>query len=456
MKTLSGLDASFLYLETPETPMHVGSLHLYELPKGFRGSFHKRVQQHVAARLHGQLMDRTRPLWEFHVFENLIAPPGCTGRVVGFYAKIHHAALDGKAGTLLANTLLDLSPAPRPVPPVDAARLKRRQVGDPGTGEKVASLLSSSLAQYVKLVKALPGAARAVAAALGERVFGSTNGGAGWRHPQPPLSLAPKTCFNAAITAQRQLATVSLPFAECRAIGHPVGASFNDVVLWLCATALREYLQRHARLPRKPLVAAMPVSLREPGNEELNTQASLMLVQLGTHLADPLRRMKAIAASTAKVKEALTQYKSLLPTHYPSLLAPWIVGGAAKAAYKVYSATGLDKHLPMLANVVISNVPGPQVPLYLAGARMLTYHPMSIVMHGMALNITVQTYAGHVDFGLVADAPSVPHLQDLADALQSAFAQAQQLRQGAVAPAPMPARQRPARRGMAALPQTAP
>lgn len=485
MKTLSGLDASFLYLESPETPMHVGSLHLYELPQGFRGSFHKRVQQHIAqrlhlvpllrqrlalmplnlghpgwvnaeavdldfhirriaspgkagartvqqvqdeaARLHGLLMDRTRPLWEFYVFENVVAPPGCIGRVVGFYSKVHHAALDGKAGTLLAHTILDVSPTPRPVPPVDAARLKRRQVGDPGLGEKITALLSNSLAQYVKLVQTLPGAARAVVSTVGERVFESKDGSTDWRHPQSPLSLAPRTCFNTAITSQRSVATVSLPFSECRAIGHAVGGSFNDVVLWLCATALRDYLQRHARLPRKSLVAAMPVSLRDEGNEELNTQASMMLVQLGTHLADPARRMKAILASTAKVKEALTQYKSLLPTNYPSLLAPWIVGGAAKAAYKIYATTGLDERLPMLANVVISNVPGPQVPLYLAGARMRTYYPLSIVMHGMALNITIQTYAGSVDFGLVADTQAAPHLQDLADALQSAFAQAQQL-----------------------------
>jgi len=206
-----------------------------------------------------------------------------------------------------------------------------------------------------------------------------------------------------------------------------VGGSFNDIVLWLCSTALRTYLQQHATLPAKPLVAAMPVSLREESNKELNNQASMSLVDLGTHLADPLKRMNAITASTTKVKTALVSLKGVLPTDYPSLLAPWIVGRAARAALKAYGSGSLAERLPAVANLAISNVPGPQVPLYLAGARMLTFHPLSIVMHGLALNITVQTYAGSVDFGLIADKKAVPHVQDLATALEAAFEEAQKL-----------------------------
>jgi diacylglycerol O-acyltransferase len=176
-------------------------------------------------------------------------------------------------------------------------------------------------------------------------------------------------------------------------------------------------------IPKKPLIAAMPVSLREENNKELNNQASMSLVDLGTHLAHPMKRMNAIMASTGKVKQALVNLKSVLPTDYPSFLAPWIVGGAARAALKTYGRSGFADRLPMVANLAISNVPGPQVPLYLAGARMLTFHPLSIVMHGLALNITIQTYAGSVDFGVIADKKAVPHVQDLADGLQSAFAQ---------------------------------
>jgi WS/DGAT/MGAT family acyltransferase len=200
-----------------------------------------------------------------------------------------------------------------------------------------------------------------------------------------------------------------------------VGASFNDIVLWICATALRDYLGKQGQLPKKSLLAAMPISLREEGNQDLNTQASMTVVDLGTQYAHPVKRLHAILRSTAKVKVAMTDLKGLIPTNYPSLLAPWVVGGVAKAAFKTYQTTGLSHRLPMLSNLVISNVPGPQVPLYLAGAKLLTYHPMSIVIHGTALNITIQTYAGWVDFGVIADKSAVPQVQDLTQALVQAF-----------------------------------
>ena len=212
-----------------------------------------------------------------------------------------------------------------------------------------------------------------------------------------------------------------------------VGASFNDVVLWLCSTALRNYLSQHDGLPQKSLLAAMPISIREEGNQDLNTQASMTVVALGTHLADPLQRLAAIQASTHKVKTARSHLKGLIPTDYPSLLAPWLVGGLAKAAYKTYQSTGLSHRLPMPANLVISNVPGPQVPLYLAGARLMTFHPLSIVTHGLALNITIQTYAGQVDFGIVTDPNAMPDVQALCDALTQAFEEARTL---LVAPTP--------------------
>jgi WS/DGAT/MGAT family acyltransferase len=208
-----------------------------------------------------------------------------------------------------------------------------------------------------------------------------------------------------------------------------LGISFNDLLLWLCSTALRHFLVHHDSIPKSSLIAAMPVSLREDQNQELNTQASMTLVQLGTQYADPRKRLQAILSSSTKVRHAMTHLKSVLPTDYPSLLAPWLVGGVARALFKTYRATGLSKRLPMLCNLVISNVPGPQVPLYLAGARMLTFYPLSIVTHGVALNITVQTYAGSVDFGLVADAQAVPPetLQTLAEGLKLAFDEAQGL-----------------------------
>ena len=491
MKSLTGLDATFLYLETPEMPMHVGSFNLCELPAGFKGSFHKQVTQHIArrmhlapvfsrklvfmpldlghplwveadevdigfhirradpakkgarpmtlaeahalcAQLHGELIDRDFPLWEFYVFDRIQLPASQGGGVVaGFFSKIHHAALDGKGGVMLANAILDLSPQPREVAPPDPAR-KRKFESDVKLGKSLRSVFSSSIGQLVKAARALPAAATTLGSTLASRSASKALGGGNAAGKSSmPIRLAPQTPFNASITSGRVFVTATAPLAECKAMGKAVGGSFNDIVLWICSTALRNYLLQHHSLPKKTLVAAMPVSLRDAGaagSGELGNQVSMSLVELGTHLAHPLKRMNAIMASTAKVKSAMQGgLKDLLPTDYPSLLAPWLVGGAAKMALNAFGKSGLISRLPMMVNLVISNVPGPPVPLYLAGARFLTFHPLSIIVHGLALNITIQTYAGHVDFGIVADDKALPEAKDLAKAIEAAFTEAQGL-----------------------------
>jgi diacylglycerol O-acyltransferase len=493
MKSLTGLDATFLYLETAEMPMHVGSFNLCELPEGFKGSFHKAVTQHIAkrmhlapvfsrklvfmpldlghplwveadsvdigfhirradpakkgaepmtlaqahklcAQLHGELIDRNFPLWEFYVFDRIKLPDkhgnGLGGKIVaGFFSKIHHAALDGKGGVMLANAMLDLSPVPRNVAPPDPAR-RRKLESDLKLGKMIGSVFSSSLGQLVKAAKALPSAASTFGSTLARQ---STESSAKGIRPKMPMKLAPLTPFNAGIGTGRVFATASVPLAECKAMGKAVGGSFNDIVLWICSTALRNYLLKHDSLPKKTLVAAMPVSLREsgagaaPDATNLGNQVSMSMVELGTHLAHPLKRMNAIMASTARVKTSVQSLKELLPTDYPSLLAPWLVGGAAKMALNAFGKSRIAGRLPMMANVAISNVPGPPVPLYLAGAQFLSFHPLSIILHGLALNITIQTYAGHVDFGIVGDKDALTHANDLAAAIEAAFKEAQGL-----------------------------
>jgi diacylglycerol O-acyltransferase len=488
MKSLTGLDATFLYLETPEMPMHVGSLNLCELPQGFKGSFHKAVKQHIGkrmhlapifsrklvampfdlghpvwveaesvdiglhirradpalkgappmtlaavhklcAKLHGELIDRNFPLWEFHVFDRIQLPDGKV--VAGFFSKIHHAALDGKGGVMLANAMLDMGPVPREVAPPDPAR-RRQTASGLTTGKMIGSVFSSSLGQLAKLAKSLPAAAGTLAR---QTAAASASG----TRPRMPMKLAPPTPFNTGITADRVFVTATLPLADCKAMGKAVGGSLNDLLLWICSTALRSYLAQHHSLPKKTLVAAMPVSLREAGASDaanLGNQVSMSLVELGTQIAHPLKRMNAIMASTGKVKSSMHSLKGLLPTDYPSLLAPWLVGGAGKAALNAYGKSGMASRLPMVANLAISNVPGPPVPLFLAGAKFLTFHPLSIVMHGLALNITIQTYAGQVDFGIVAGKKALPHAQDLARAITHAFAEAQGLLGASAPPAP--------------------
>jgi diacylglycerol O-acyltransferase len=492
MKSLTGLDATFLYLETPEMPMHVGSFNLCELPEGFKGSFHKEVIKHLAkrmhlapvfsrklvfmpldlghplwveadevdlgfhvrradpvkkgappmtlaevhklcARLHGEVIDRDYPLWEFYVFDRVKLPDGKI--VAGFFSKIHHAALDGKGGVLLANAMLDLSPEPREVEPPDPAR-RRKLESDLKVGKMIGSVFSSSLGQLAKAAKALPLAASTLSSTLGSSLAKKPSGVVAARP-----KLAPQTPFNAGIETGRVFVTATVPLAECKAMGKAIGGSFNDIVLWLCSTALRNYLFQHHSVPKKSLVAAMPVSLREDGAKDatnLGNQVSMSLVELGTHIGHPIKRMNAIMASTAKVKSSVSSLKGLLPTDYPSLLAPWLVGGAGKLALNAYGKSGIAGRLPMLANLAISNVPGPPVSLYLAGAKFLTFHPLSIIMHGLALNITIQTYAGHVDFGIIADKKALPQAKDLARAIEAAFVEAKSLMVLAQ-PAPAPA-----------------
>ncbi len=506
MKALTGLDASFLYLETPEMPMHVGSFNLCELPPGFKGSFHKAVQDHLlkrmhlapvftrkllamplnlghpawveaesvdigfhvrsaeppkkkglkgaaltlaeahalVAQLHSELIDRRYPLWEFHVFERIQLPESQGGKLVaGFFSKIHHAALDGKGGVMLANALLDVTPVPREVPPPDGRKHRRAQAG---SAEMLGEVFSSSLGQLARFARALPSAVRTMGATLARQSI--SNSAAGPRG-RLPMKLAPHTPFNVGIGTERVFAAATLPLAECKALGKSVGGSLNDVVLWLCSTALRDYLLKHHSLPAKSLVAAMPVSLRteaaaDAGAQELGNQVSMSLVELATHLAHPLKRMNAILASTAKVKSSMQSLKGLLPTDYPSLLAPWLVGGVARQALNAYGKSGLAGYLPTFTNLAISNVPGPPVPLYLAGARYLSFHPLSIIVHGVALNITVQTYAGQIDFGIVGDRQALPHADELATAIEAAFRQAQTLMGSAEAAVPAAAPVEPA------------
>ena len=189
------------------------------------------------------------------------------------------------------------------------------------------------------------------------------------------------------------------------------------MVLMLCAGALRSYLQQRRQLPRKSLVAAVPISLRQTGDVRSDNQASMSLISLGTHLADPAKRLAHILAASSAMKTTMGPMKSILPTDFPSIGIPWLM----EAAASLYGKARMAERLPQVANVVISNVPGPQVPIYLAGARVRANCPTSIVVHGLALNITVQSFDAHMDFGLMADAAALPDVRALAAALDGAW-----------------------------------
>jgi len=361
----------------------------------------------AVAKVHAELMDRSRPLWQFTLFT------GLRSGEVGLYGKVHHAALDGKGGTVLANSILDLSATPREVPPPPAhkAPAEKPAKTDTKIGDMIGAVFSNSLAQYAKIVKSIPSVAGAVIEAAAPVLKKSV------ADRETPFHFAPRTPFNVNISTRRNFATATLSFAEVRSAARVLGGSVNDGVLFICASALRTYLKQHNALPKRTLVAAMPVSLREESNKDLNNQASMVLAELGTNHGDAAVRWQAILTSTGKIKDSLKSLKSVLPTDYPGLLAPLLVSRLNAAV----ASTKLMERMPPVANVVISNVPGPQVPLYLAGAQMKTFFPVSIVVHGMALNITVQTYCGRIDFGLIACREAMPDLNDLGTAIEGGF-----------------------------------
>jgi diacylglycerol O-acyltransferase len=488
MKQLSGLDASFLYMETPEMPMHVGALHLFEMPAGYKGNFAADMRRHMAQRLplapalcrklawmpfnlanpvwidaapdleehivaiklpkgsgvadlearvgtlHPKLLDRDRPLWKFHVFDGL-APSADKRKRYGLYTQVHHAAVDGQAAVALAGAIFDLSPEPRDIQ-VEQRPPKRIQLG---MAELLSGVFANQLQQYSNIVKALPStvgalsqAARqgaggvakvALAKARGRKDRADDNAGT--------LGLAPRTPFNASVSAERAFAGVSLPIAELKALRRAHDVTLNDLVLMVCSGALRRHFLKHGPMPRKSLVAAVPVSTRAAGDTSSNNQASITVVNLGTHIADPMKRLLYVKAATTAMKATIGSVKSLMPSDFPSLGVPWLMSTMSL----IYNRTKVADRIPPIANVAISNVPGPGFPLYMAGAKMLANYPTSIVVHGLALNITVQSYNEAMDFGLIACARAMPHVAELAAHIQEAFDELKALPHTVAAPA---------------------
>lgn len=467
MRQLTGLDSVFLYLETPETPMHVASLHLYDLPEGFRGDFLRAIRAHVRSRLpmlpvlrrrlaplplqiaspvwvedrridlahhirrvtlpkpgtlaqlndwvaqaHAATLDRSRPLWAFWLVE------GLESGQVALYCKVHHATLDGASAVLLVTEMLDTTPQPRrPGRAVARGRAGGASAPEPlpGTGTVLGTAFAHTAGQFAKLVRSLPSLVPTLAGVVA---------GVRSRDARPGLALlrgnfafGPRTPWSGAIGRERSVATVSLPLDAVRAIARTHDSKVNDVVLAICSGALRRYLAAHGGVPRKPLVAAVPVSLRAAGDLDYATQATMVPASLATHLADPVRRLHAIHDAAGASKSLTASARRVLPIDFPTLGLPWLLSALAS----LYGRTRLADAIPPIANLVISNIPGPQVPLYLAGARMRTWWPLSIVEHGLGLNVTVESYAGSLDFGLVACRRSIPDLDAIAAAMTDAF-----------------------------------
>jgi WS/DGAT/MGAT family acyltransferase len=294
----------------------------------------------------------------------------------------------------------------------------------------VADAFRHDATQYVKLVRELPGVLRTltglVRSSAGRRTPGTANAKSA-QGTKGGMHLGPRTALNVAITRDRGFAAEAVSLAEVKAMAAACEVTVNDVVLALCGGALRRYLARLGDLPKKSLIASMPISLRDKGDTGFHTKATLSLVSLATHIKDPLKRLQTVRGNTSATKAVAKRARSVIPTDFPSIGVPWLMGALAN----LYGRGGVSEVLPPLANVLISNVPGPSVPLYVGQARMTGYWPLSIVEHGVGLNITLMSYAGKLFLGFTVARCAVPDVRWLADDFMQAF---EELKQAALAP----------------------
>ena len=459
MRQLSGLDASFLNLETPSTPLHVASvaildgetadfdairdhiekrLHLLppfrwklaQIPFGldhpywiddpdFDLEFHVRRialpppgdDQQLAdqvSRIHARPLDRSRPLWELYYIDNV------HGGDVAILTKMHHAAVDGASGAEILTTLLDVSPEPAEVeaPPSNRDILRYPSQFEMLARGGVGVLLRPTHAWRVvrHTVQALPAIGRQVGAMLSiiqpeEKALAR------------PKMQAPKTPFNAPITPHRRFAFGSVSLDTVKAIKNAQGTTVNDVIMAAAAGALRRYLIGKDALPDRPLQAMVPVSVRTADEQgTMGNRVTTIVATLPTDVDDPLERLQQVHAVMQVAKERDAVPADLL-SDFTEFAPPAVAATAARAVARLRWADRFRTPV----NLVISNIPGPNVPLYYAGARLEHLYPVSAIIDGIGLNLTLQSYMGSIDFGLVSCRDLVPDLSDLLEMFEEEF-----------------------------------
>jgi diacylglycerol O-acyltransferase / wax synthase len=431
------VDQGFLLLERRHQPMHVGGLLLFTPPPDERDTYAQRlaeraraatVAQHpfnqrlvrrmglwfwdvdtdfdieahfwhlslprpgrirellaLVSQLHGSLLDRAQPLWEAYLIE------GVEGGRVALYVKIHHAVVDGVAAMRTLQRAMSDDPGARELPMPWAMPPRRREDDAPAQGP-LAALARLGLGAREQLA-AVPTVTRELLRSFKAR-----------RNDPDYVSTyqAPRSILNQRVTASRRFAAQSWPLDRIKDVGKRHGMTLNDVALAMCAAALRRYLLELGALPEKPLVAMVPMSIRRDDSDSGN-QVAIVLANLGSDLEDPLERLSAISRS---VKHSKDRFAKMSQPEILNYMA------TAMAVSGLNIATGIAPKSQAF-NVVISNVPGPKKPLYLDGARLDGLYPMSIVLDGQALNITLTSNVDKLEVGLTACRRTLPHMQKL-------------------------------------------
>ncbi|HWE33666.1 MAG TPA: wax ester/triacylglycerol synthase family O-acyltransferase [Solirubrobacteraceae bacterium] len=457
MRQLTGLDAQFLALESPRQAGHVGALavldpstrpdgrlelediqtmiaerlpllppfrwRLKQVPFGldypywiddpdFDLEYHVRelaippppTDEKVAeqvARIFARPLDRARPLWELYLIY------GLADGNVGLLTKIHHSAVDGMSGAEILGVLLDLSPEGRDPPP------ESNGAGDPepGTLEMLARALIGAPRYVERVIRATPSTLPNLedTPILGDIPGAHTLGRVSARfaralrgRPSRMLERTnltpPSTSFNGRVSAHRRFAFGRLPLDQVKAVKNHYGCTVNDVVVAICAGAVRRWLIEHDELPDTPLIAQVPVSVRtEEQRGTYGNRIGMMSPPVFTNVADPVERLQQTHEALRAAKERHKALPAQLLQDATQFIPPAVFARASQVSFSLAAARR------PLWNLVISNVPGPQFPLYCAGAVMVAHYPVSVITDGMGLNITVMSYMGSLDVGIVAD-----------------------------------------------------
>ena len=399
-----GLDHPY-WIEDPEFDVE---FHVRELALPSPGNDRQLSEQ--VARLHARPLDRSRPLWELYLIT------GLRGGRAAIYSKIHHAAIDGVSGGDILTAVLDLSPGGRELPVAEV--FEREEPPDPvrllaRSAVNLARQPLRAVRVATDLARAIPGMANALGSPIAHRLAAGDDGDL---LSQPGLR-APSTPFNAPISPHRRWAFADLPLDEVKSLRKGSAATdltVNDVVMTLCAGALRRWLQLHDGLPNAPLVAAVPVSVRTKDQKgEHGNRVSMMLAPLPTNLSDPGERLGAMHEAMRAAKEQ----HDAIPASLLGDVTQFALPALANQAWRLSAGLRLMERVNPF-NLFISNVPGPNVTLYFAGAKVLAYYPVSALVDGQGLNITVMSYCGSLYFGLVACRRLVPDLDVMAGFLR--------------------------------------
>lgn len=347
----------------------------------------------LVSRLHSAKLDRRYPLWECHLIE------GLEGDQWSMYMKVHHSQIDGVGGIRLLKRMLSIDHDARDMLPPWAVGTRGpdqsgipRKVLPPEPGERSPISIRGAAASGSTVVKSL-------GKTYGESLMGTKD------EVRAVPFRTPKTIFNGRIHTPRRFATQHYPIERMKAVASAAGGSLNDVFLALCGGAMREYLREIGELPKEPLIANVPVSVREGEGAGVGNAITFLYSTLGTDLADPIDRIRAIKASTRLGKERLPEVGGLgMDAYTAALMAPFLS----------QSILGFGGRGRPASNVVISNVPGPAEPRYLDGSRLLEIYPVSLLFNGQALNITAVSYDGEFNIGFTGCRDSIPSLQKIA------------------------------------------